>query len=231
MEEIVCALCKAPIDAQNIDRRLAVARCTHCNGLTDISDTSLMTQGRAEVPLPKGISIHQGNQKLQIVVRWFTWSHLMTLGGTVIGPLIIYHFFMNKKILAFLDTWVLLFIGASWLAGFYAAIAKVINRTTVTIYSNVLRVRHWPILWFPMTTLISSDLEQIYCRKREVTKSSRNSNSSTTITVFDVVAVKTNGRTVDLMRSLETHESALFLEQEIERALDICDRPVGGEEA
>ena len=60
MDNLNCTHCGAPLESENIDRRLAVARCSHCNGLTDISASRLMSHGRGEVPLPPRFKVERG---------------------------------------------------------------------------------------------------------------------------------------------------------------------------
>lgn len=228
MNDLCCNHCGAPFSAEQVDRRLGVARCSHCNGLTDIADSALM-HGRGEVPLPAGFRIQREGSRMRLTWRWFSMKHLFGLvmvfvpvavvfGGDVIPSLDLT--FIEKVSPPIL--WLIL---AAWIGGVYAALAKVINRSALTVDGQVIRVRHWPLLWFPMPTIPASELGQVYCKRREITR-----DKSVRI-VYDVLGVLTNGSSRTLVANLERENQAEFIEQEIETALGIADQPVRGETA
>jgi hypothetical protein len=222
MADLRCSGCGAPLPFENLDRRLAVARCGHCNGITDISEASLMRAGRAEVPLPEGVSLEREGDHLRIVRAWFAWNKLAGLVAVPIAIVFVVQMMGEGPRPASFDLFLGAFV-AMGAASAYAAVANIINRTEVTVDRRQLKVRHWPLPWLPMPTIPVTSIEQLYCHRREVTR-----KKSVRI-FYEVVAVLRNGRSVRLVRNLDSMEQAHFLEQEIERKLGVLDRAVGSE--
>jgi hypothetical protein len=105
----------------------------------------------------------------------------------------------------------------------YYVVAGWLNRTHILIGQGKIAVRHRPVPWIGEKTLEAADLKQLYA-KDKVTHS-RNGTSVT----YEVRAVTRSGRNIELVSGLESSEQAVYIEQEIEKYLNIEDIPIKGE--
>jgi len=71
-----CHNCGAPLEQSDISEQLAVAKCSHCSAIFSIEkDDDTPQAGKAhrqEVPMPKGLVIHNLGSRLEIVRRWLS---------------------------------------------------------------------------------------------------------------------------------------------------------------
>jgi hypothetical protein len=104
----------------------------------------------------------------------------------------------------------------------YGALAMFVNRTVVRAEAGTLTVRHGPLPWRPGPTLAVSEVSQVFTREDA---SKKNQGSPT----YSVWAVRRDGGRVRLAGTIPSADSALFLEQAVERHLKIADRAVAGE--
>jgi hypothetical protein len=102
------------------------------------------------------------------------------------------------------------------LAGFF-------NRTWLEINPQELCIWHGPLPWPGEKRIPISQLKQLY--SKSVIKKSSESSS----TIFELHCITRDGHTQKLLSNLDSVETALFLEQQIERWLRIDDQPVPGE--
>jgi hypothetical protein len=105
----------------------------------------------------------------------------------------------------------------------YLCLAGFVNRTVLSVEGGNLRVWQGPLPWSGNHQWPVQDVRQLYVRHRA---RSRNADSPAT---FEVVVVSADGRQRALLRSPLDQDQALFLEQEIERFLNLPDQPIRGE--
>jgi len=113
------------------------------------------------------------------------------------------------------------------LAGITALVAGYVglawrNTTRITCGAGLLEIKHGPLPWPGNLSVDSGAVLQLYCQSKEVRDSSMDT--------YRVMAiVRDRKRPTVLVDDLDLASHALFLEQAIERALGIEDRPVDGE--
>ncbi len=105
----------------------------------------------------------------------------------------------------------------------YFTLAGYLNSTVIDVDGNVIRVRHGPIPWWGNHRLSSKAIIQLYSKHEHW------SNYTSSIDAFQVRAITNARRNLLLVSGLDHAEQALFIEQEIEKFLNIEDRPVRGE--
>jgi len=105
----------------------------------------------------------------------------------------------------------------------YYVVAGWLNRTHILIGQGKIAVRHRPVPWIGEKTLEAADLRQLYAKDK--VSHSRNDTSVT----YEVRAVTRSGRNIELVSGLESSEQAVYIEQEIEKYLNIEDIPIKGE--
>jgi len=113
------------------------------------------------------------------------------------------------------------FVGVGIFLG-YSTIAGLVNTTTIKVNDATFSVRHHP-LPFPGSHLASTDIEQLYTKQR-ISRSKNGTRIS-----YQLHALLQDGRDKALIKNLTSSEQALYVEQEVERFLDIENIPVSGE--
>jgi hypothetical protein len=235
MEALSCRACGAALQAEDLDRRLAIITCSRCGSIFDLArhkaragaDASARPESveRAPAALPQGFDLKRSEDSFKISWRWFTAGKLLLIPFAIAW---------NAFLVGWYDTalssdapwFMVVFPMAHVAAGIaiaWVAVANLVNRSWVTIEGGTLRVRHGPMPWWPRPTLPARDVEQLYC-----TRKVRQSKNGTSVT-FELRAVTRDHAGQLLLGGLDKLEQALWLEQEIERRLDIRDRPVAGE--
>jgi hypothetical protein len=105
----------------------------------------------------------------------------------------------------------------------YYTIAGFINRTILEVTPETISVRFEPLPWIGKKTLRTAELKQLYCKEKIV--SSKEGGQ----TQYELYAVTGANTQVKLLGGLDNSDTAVFLEQQLERWLNIEDRPVAGE--
>jgi hypothetical protein len=195
---------------------------------------------RAEVPLPKGLSVQReepagigfgeaaGRGKLVILRRWFSPKYVFLLFFCVVwdGFLLFWYSIVfsqgGEGPAVIMGLFPLLHVAVG-VGLTYSTLAGFLNTTTLTVEDDLLRVRHRPVPWIGNRDLRVADLKQLYVR--EHVSRSRNGTSTT----YRVHAVLDGGNDLKLLSGLEDASQALYVEQQIERHLGIVDEAVGGE--
>ena len=230
-----CKACGAPLKLADIDTTIGLATCGACDSVYDLSgrdhpdvdEQASRPRSRPKVPMPDRYEVNQSAGTIEISWRWarlmalflipFTvaWDSFMVFwyvtAATEGAPWIMFVFPMAHTAVG---------VGMTWYC-----LATLFNTTSLTVGHGQLSVRHHPLYWPGRVKVATSDLDQLYARKR-VTRSKNG-----TSTRYELHAVLKSGKSKRLVRSLTELEQALWLEQEIEAALGIRNRPVAGEAA
>ena len=230
---LTCRSCSAPIQESAIDRSRGLARCTHCDTLTELDLQAPVPQAaprsrvtRAPVPMPARFDLDHQAGKVQISWPWLTGRVVMMLVFCVAW---------NGGLIAMYRRWVigpaegdgvawlvpLVFVGVG-LGLTYTALAGMFNTTTITATRNALHIRHAPLPW-PGTGPVDG-IRQLF--SKEVVHRTKNGGRYYT---YELHAQLRDGRGRKLIGRLEEAGQALWLEQTLEAHLGIEDRPMGGE--
>jgi predicted Zn finger-like uncharacterized protein len=226
---LACPECEAQIVSSDINLDRMVAKCAECNAVFGFdehfkSTNNVQTLNRLAVPRPNNIVIEQTGTEIVFSWRWFTVSFVFVA---------LFAVFWN----GFMAVWFgIAIMSRIWtMAAFgslhaavglfiaYMAIAGFVNTTRVRVGMGEISIAHGPLPWRGNRTLETASIAQLYTKENL----SRNRRSSSL--TYEVHAATRDGRSVKLLSGLETSEQALFLEQEIERYLQIKNIPVPGE--
>ncbi len=242
MEALSCRACGAALQSDALDRRLAIITCSRCGSIFDLArrkdrDLGTIPDGagasspgrgsleRAPAALPEGFDVQSSGEGFEVRWRWFTAGKLLLIPFAIAWNAFLVNWY--RMALSSDMPWIMVIIPmvhvAAGVAISWIAIANLVNRSWITIRGGTLQVRHGPLPWWPMPTLPARSIEQLYC-----TKKVRRSKNGTTVT-YELRAVTRDHAGRLLLGGLDRLEQALWLEQEIERRLDIRDRPVAGE--
>lgn len=240
MNALSCRTCGAPLNADDLDRRLAIIGCRSCGAIFDLARRKDREDGvaqlarepapeRAPVALPQGFELSTRDGHLRITRRWFNLPELVLIPFAVAWNAFLVGWYatalgndmpggMNIIMLVFPVVHVAVGVGVA-----YRAVANLVNRTTLLVTPAALAVRHLPLPWWPAPSVPVGEVEQLYC-----TRNVRHGKNGTSVT-FELRAVTREHASLLLIGGLPDLDHALWMEQEIERHLDLRDRPVAGE--
>ena len=174
---------------------------------------------RAVASMPEGFSVSGEGQQLVVSWSWLSASSIVLLGFACFWNVMIFLFLSSGgfKLLPV----IFMVVGLGLL---YRGIAGVVNETTISADDKWLKVRYWPLPWFPAPTIDSSSIEQLF-----VSEGFTKDKDGEETPYYILNAVLRDNSLKQLSNRLPSIEPALFLEQEFERTLRIRDRPVAGE--
>lgn len=223
---LLCPACAAPIRQEAVHLATGLATCSGCgaqmNLTTRLGLDEAPVQRRAPVTLPKGMSLEQTLHGIQITRAWFTPAAFGLLLFCVLwdGFLVFWYFTVSQTgapgiamLLPIVHVLVGVFLS-------YFAAASFVNRTRVTVERGVLQIRHAPLPWPGPRGIGTAQIRQLYC-KRHVSRSKNGVRIS-----WQLWALTDTDARRRLLSGLEL-DQALYLEQELEKALGIQDRPIG----
>ncbi len=249
MQSLSCRACGAALSASDLDRRLAIITCSNCGSIFDLArrkdretpDQSLVSEapaGRAPAAMPAGYVVSDnsgaGGRTLTVTWRWFKvalvflipfaiawdsflvvwYSMALGIGGETTGAPVAIDFLMVVFPLAHV---------AAGVGITFMAVANLVNKTRLKVTPQQLTVRHFPLPFWPSPTIPVADIEQLF-----ITRKVSHGKNGTSVS-YELRAVTRENASLKLLGGIDDLESLLWLEQEVERVLDIRDRPVAGE--
>jgi hypothetical protein len=176
------------------------------------------------IGLPAKFAFHDRGSYIEIIRRWFG-PHIIFLTAFVIfwDGFLVFWYCMAVKSQSLMPLIFPLLHVAVGIGLTYYVIAGYLNKTFIKADYMNISIRHRPVPFFGNKTIKSSDVRQLYSKERI-----SHSRSGTSVS-FQVQALTHSGKTVKLLSGLETSEQALYIEQQIERFLNIEDKAVRGE--
>ena len=225
---LACRSCGASLDAERLDRRLSVITCAHCGTLHELARPApgggpgARSAGPPERPaaaLPERFEVARPDGGLLV-----TWPKGRKSGAIALA--------------AFAAIWaVLTTIGGAWfltpvsLGLLYLAAVRGLNRVELAVDAETIRVRQGPIPAGGAKRVPRGDVEQLWVSEH-VSRSRAGGDRNDRVRErrsYRVTASLRGERSVRLVGGLGAPGQALWLEQEIERALGLRDRAVPGE--
>ena len=179
---------------------------------------------KLELGLPDKLALYHRGSTIEIVRTWFGTRVVMATVFAVFwdGFLLVWYVAAigNKDTIAILFPLLHVVVGVGIT---YWAAAGWVNRTQIVVGIGKITVRHGPLPWAGNLELQVGNVKQLYSNEK------RSQSDGSTSTAYEVHAITQYGRTIKLVRGLETSQQALYIEQEIEKYLGIEDVPVKGE--
>ncbi|MBO1255749.1 hypothetical protein J3L16_08640 [Alteromonas sp. 5E99-2] len=177
-----------------------------------------------DLGLPDKIDIHHFADHIHISRKWFGASTLFLIVFAAFWDIFLFSFYSNMSTESDIFTKLFPLIHVAVGIGItYFAIASCFNKSNIFVSKQTLEINHKPFPWVGNKTLKSYELKQLYTKEKIST-----SNNSTRVT-YEVHAIMNKGKNTKLLSGLESSEQALYIEQEIEKYLQIQDIRVKGE--
>lgn len=229
-----------------------VAKCASCDAVFAFEDQvrrdgagSMPTAlSKAPVALPEGWELVEQDAapfggvgyrepaigtrgSLRIRWRWFRLRHLGMLGFATVWCSFLVFWYATAVSMDGGAPWIMfvfpLLHVAVGIGMLYAALAGLLNRTTLTVANGALAIAHSPLPWRGARRLDAGEIKQLYCIEEQ--KRTKNGAS----TSYTVKLQRRSGDEIALVKDLDDRSQALFIEHKVEHALGIEDVPVVGE--
>ena len=180
---------------------------------------------RPEVGQPANVLVQQDRQSARIVQRWFSAKYIpMAFFAIAWDSFLIFWYTAAFSSGA---PWIMIVFPIAHVAvgvGLtYTVLAGFINRTMLEVRKEEIEVWYEPLPWFGETTVKINELKQFYCKEK------KNSGRNSTTTVYELYVLTRQDRAIKLLSDLDSPDTALFFEQQLESWLKIQDQPVMGE--
>ncbi len=228
-KNLTCPNCNTNILSDDIILDKALAKCRNCHLVLDLEEE--MNKGKAQrkeeiFVIPKGIEILKLFGELNIEIEWRHSTSYFMMFFTVVWNMMILPF----AIFAILsgELFILLFISLHLAVGIgliFWALSALFNTTYITVDEYFLKVEHRPFkLFYKEYNLELHQIKQLYVKKYQNGSTNGNPNYA-----YAVMIQMDNHGEYKLVKGIAKPPQALFIEQEIEKFLNIPDRPVVGE--
>lgn len=220
-KKIDCPSCNKLIESQDLNLQNKVAKCGDCNVVFSIEEelasVSSKTDKRQTYFRPEGIELFQYQGELDITI-----NQVMT-GWDYAGALALPFIAFFSAMIYFVSTKV----SMPAVVPIISTIASVYFLYKATIYSRYksyiivndeyLEIRHRPNNLKKDIKIPSKDIDQLYIRK---------SRERGDLVVLHIIANGPDGQKHQKLMSIKSVSKAKYIEQEIEKYLDIKDRGV-----
>jgi hypothetical protein len=222
-----CPSCASPIPAEALESTDEFITCAYCGSLTTLPGRrrGVPFQERPPLALPPGMAIQATPHGLVLTRRWFTWIVLFLIPFCLVwnGFLITwYSVALSTQAPAMALGFPLIHVGVGVFLTYYT-LATLINRTRLSVERGELVIRHGPLPWFGYRRVPGILIDQLYC-KAHVTQGKNGPH-----TQYQLWMIHTQGKHEKLHASSLSIEQALYIEQQIEKALGIRDCATPGE--
>lgn len=228
--DVVCEECGFELLGSDINVNSSLAKCGECNNVFSISEDHFFQndrQGRPEMIMPEGTDVLELNDSLDIRLDWLKSQPRSTLVFFTIFTI-----FWNGIMAVFVGQAIatgaltgLAFIAGHLIVGLgliYYLATMYLNYTDIIINRSYIEIGHRPVKnpFIPTKRIDAQDIDQLYVNKYVASTTNGNPNYA-----YALYAIKRNGQKEILIKGMNK-ETQLYLEQEIERYLNIKDRPV-----
>lgn len=182
--------------------------------------------GKMPVQMPAGFDVRQRGDGVVVTRRWFSLKYVVLVLFCLFWDGFLFHWYSRgigsgAPLIFLLFPLIHVAVGVALT---YTTIAGFVNKTDIALTGGRLSVRHYPLWWPGAKTIAATSIAQLYCEERE----HRTRRGNTTLT-YSVHAILHGGSRIPIITDMEQPNHAAFIEQELERALGIQDRPVAGE--
>ncbi len=217
-KKIHCPSCGDQVTADNLNLQNSVAKCGSCNVIfsieEDLESVANKKEMKQEVFRPEGIDLFYYKEELDITVQ----QHLQ---GVDLYGLCLFPFFAVFSLLFFFDKGISIYYPIASILGSlifaYRAMNYSKNKTYIEINDRTLSIKSRPKNFKKDKTFLANDIDQLYLKQA--------GDGSGYFTIHMLVN-GLEGQKHEKLMTVNTISKAKYLEQEIERYLNIEDRKV-----
>lgn len=176
--------------------------CSRCV-VTIINNSKEEQHQRTWIPKPHNVTVVNKNVSLEIVIPYFSGTDLAGSGTFLVFSIIsVTQGFKFAIIIAIVFA--------------YMFLITLFNKRLLRVSNKELFIHHGIVPTGNNIKVNSDDIEQIYCEKGIMEG-------------YKLKALLKNGTVIELFCDLTSSNVALYLEQQIEKYLNITDKPIFGE--
>ncbi len=222
--KLLCHECGEPIPAADVNIALGIAKCTECDVVFNFGAAAQAAQiRRAEVPMPKGITVDDLGSSFAIMHRWFGIQYIfLAIWCVAWDGFLIFWYSMALTTGSWIMTLFPIIHVAVGASLSYYTLAGFLNRTVISVDASLISIRHAPLPWWGNKDLPTLQVKQLYCKEKE----HRGKHGRTYS--YTVLAITQDHKRHELLSGLNNSDQALFIEQHIEKRLRLDDTPVEG---
>ena len=222
-----CPSCASPLPADALESQEEFIKCAYCGSLATLPGRrrAMPFQERPPQALPLGMEIQPTAHGVVLTRRWFTWVVVFLIPFCLVwdGFLLVWYGMALTTDAPAMALWFPLVHVAVGVFLTYFTLACLINRTRLSIERGELVITHGPLPWFGYRRVPGVMIDQLYC-KAHITHGKNGPRTD-----YQIWMVNTQGKHEKLHANSLTTEQAIYIEQQIEKALGIRDRAVPGE--
>lgn len=220
-----CPNCASPLKTEDWNQEQGLAKCSYCRSLVSMPATgrTLPFRPRPQMPMPSGTTVEPTGGGILITRRWFSVIAFFLIPFCIVWDsfLIGWYALSGHAPLVFkLFPIIHVAIGVGLT---YLTLALIINRTWIKADNGVVSILHGPLPWRGNQVIPCADIDQLFCR--EIIRQGKNGPSVS----YELWAALRNGTTKRVLSTMLSDEQAIFIEQQLEKALGITDRAMAGE--
>lgn len=231
-EKLSCPECRSAIAPGEININMLLAKCSNCGVVFSFEDRAAAAlpaganvqdrqyaKDRGDIPMPPGIEAQALLSELNLQISWRNRAQGFLTLFTVIWNLFVIPFAIFAILSGELQ--ILLFLSLHLSVGvglLYVLIANLVNKTTIQATNQKLIVEHapLPIPFRGGREVNARDIRQLYVEKYVASTTNGRPNLR-----YALAARLHTGQRLELIKGLKNPEEGLYIEQQIERFLDI----------
>lgn len=220
VSKIICPSCEEGLMADNINLQNSVAKCSSCNVIFSIEEEVDLVKTKKDVKQeyirPEGIDLFYYQGDLDITVQ----QHIQGLDiyGITILPLIAFFsiliYFIGEQ---GISPYIPIVSSLAALYFIYRGLNYSNNKTYIEIYDNALRIKYRPRNFKKDKVYAADEIDQLYIK--------HSSDGMGHFTIHMIIN-GVEGQKHKKLLTVNTLSKAKYLEQEIERYLEIENREV-----
>lgn len=233
--QLACKSCGKPVPAEDVNLDKALAKCRICHAVFDIADMvgrKVRDEADDLVPKPRSFTVENWGPELVLSWRWYSHGIWIAIPFLVIwnGFLVVWY---AAAVAGLSDdkaeptAWFMLLFPVLHVAigvgGIYAVLCGFFNRTVIRVSGGELSVRHGPIPYPGNRQILTADIKQLFCTET-IHRGKRSSR-----TTYNLLVKVKEGDKITLLSGLDDLDQGLYVEQQIERHLNIQDKRVPGQ--
>jgi hypothetical protein len=221
---VYCPNCGFQAQADDMNMSALVARCRNCNNVYPLQPAleQNLPVSRPEVAMPAAIQAVHYPDALDIEVKWRSSASSFMLFFTIFWNIFVipFGFFAVTS-----GEWSLM-LGLSFhlitgIGLLYYMVASLMNVTYIYLDSSFLSIQHRPfaVPWYPDREIATADIRQLSVERYSPSKTNGKPDY-----FFAVYATLAGGKRLKILQGLKTADQGRYVEQEVERFLEIPDK-------